>query len=85
MYVYIIILLLAYLILRDPVQEPFTLFTAHPVPKTCSEKWDNLPWHARLSPSGGQMWLSHKPPREIGCQAVNCPQHMDDVDYCWRC
>lgn len=62
-----------------------------PLRRSCISKYFIRPdRHIMLSNSGGQMWVSNKPPGQEGmsdCRKVNCPPYdgYDQEDTCWKC
>ncbi len=56
-----------------------TLFTAHPNKLVCSHVQNEMMKHARLSGSGGVMYISYdKPTDSSKCRKVSCPKLVVD-------
>lgn len=83
--VIILFVIIIGLLYMCPRNEPFEsrdiefedlLLTAYPKKFKCSDCFDKLPLHVRLSKSGGIMYTSYYPPTEANCRRVNCPVYL---------
>ena len=51
----------------------------------CSSVLDAWPRYARISKSGGVMYISNKKPLETECKQVKCHPNMDKDIICYQC